>query len=131
MEARGARILNDCYNSNPCAAETMLELLAATPARRRIAVLGEMLELGAATEQLHRQVGRKAAALSLDLLVGVRGAARYLVEEAGSNAVFIPDPAAAGDYLRGVLQPGDVVLFKGSRGVKLELALGSLLTANS
>jgi UDP-N-acetylmuramoyl-tripeptide--D-alanyl-D-alanine ligase len=126
LDVGEVRIINDCYNSNPRAAESMLELLAATPARRRIAVLGEMLELGGAAEPLHRQVGRKAAALALDLLVGVRGAARFLVEEAGPNAVFVSDPAAAGEYLRGVLQAGDVVLLKGSRGVKLEQALERL-----
>jgi UDP-N-acetylmuramoyl-tripeptide--D-alanyl-D-alanine ligase len=127
LEVRGARVINDCYNSNPRAVETVLELLAASPAQRRIAVLGEMLELGEATEQLHRQVGRKAALLNLNLLVGVRGAARFIVEEAGPGAVFFPDPAAAGQYLRKVLQPGDLVLFKGSRGVKLEVALHRLI----
>lgn len=123
LEVRGVRIINDCYNSNPRAAEAMLEMLAATPARRRVAVLGEMLELGAGTEQLHRQVGRKAAELGVDLVVGVRGAARFLVEAAGPGAVFFEDPEAAGQYLRSAVEPEDVVLLKGSRGVKLERAL--------
>ena len=60
----------------------MLEVLRATPARRHIAVLGEMLELGTAAESLHRQTGRCAAASGLDMLIGVSGAARWMVEEA-------------------------------------------------
>jgi len=131
LEVGGARIINDCYNSNPRAAETMLETLAALPGRRRIAVLGEMLELGTGTEELHRQVGRKSAELALDLLVGVRGAARFMVEAAAPGAVFFEDPEKAGDYLRGVVQAEDVVLFKGSRGVRLEKALERLLAAPS
>src|SRR4029434_459725 len=61
MEHNGVTIWNDCYNSNPEAARAMLEVLAATPARRRVAVLGEMLELGHSAEDLHRDVGRYAA----------------------------------------------------------------------
>ena len=129
LDVGGARIINDCYNSNPRAAEAMLEMLASLPARRRIAVLGEMLELGAGTEELHRQVGRKSAEVAVDLLIGVRGAARFMVEEAGRGAVFFEDPGGAGEYLRGVVQAEDVVLFKGSRGVRLEKALERLLAA--
>ncbi len=125
----GIRIINDCYNSNPRAAEMMLDLLAATPAKRRVAVLGEMLELGENSESLHRQVGRKAADHKIDLLAGVRGAARHLVDEAvrqglpGGAAHFFEAAPAAGEFLRTALQPGDAVLFKGSRAVKLEKAL--------
>ena len=123
------RVINDCYNSNPRAAEVMLDLLAATPARRRVAVLGEMLELGPESPQLHRQVGGKAARAGVDLLLGVQGEAKQLVERAiaagmpESAARFFSDAPAAGEFLRQVLRPGDVVLFKASRGVKLERAL--------
>lgn len=122
----GIVIWNDCYNSNPEAAKSMLDVLAETPAARRIAVLGEMLELGSAGEELHRQVGRYAAGQGVDLLIGVRGAARAMVEAAaqgGIAAEFFEDAAEAGERARGVARSGDAVLFKGSRGVKVEKAL--------
>src|SRR5579871_2973733 len=128
LEHDGVTIWNDSYNSNPEAARAMLDVLRGTPARRRIAVLGEMLELGQSTEPLHREVGRYAVE-GVDVLVGVRGAARFMVEEAvtagmsDGAALFFDEPAAAGDYLRGILRTGDAVLFKGSRGVKMERAL--------
>jgi len=128
LEVGGARVINDCYNSNPRAAESMLELLAATPAKRRVAVLGEMLELGEASESLHRHVGRKAAEAGIDIVIGVSGMARALAEQA--NGTFFDDAPAAGQFLRGALQPGDVVLLKASRGVRLEQAMAALKTEN-
>jgi UDP-N-acetylmuramoyl-tripeptide--D-alanyl-D-alanine ligase len=128
---KGIVIWNDCYNSNPEAAQSMLDVLGETPAVRRIAVLGEMLELGLASEELHRQVGRYAAGRGVDLLIGVRGAARAMVEaaaQAGVEAQFFEDPAEAGDRARQVARSGDAVLFKGSRGVKVEKALERFTT---
>lgn len=129
FEHRGVTVLDDCYNSNPEAARSMLEVLAATPARRRCAVLGEMLELGELSEALHRGLGREAAAGGVELLVTVRGAARWIAEEAvreglpASQVWFFEEPAEAGAYIAGRLAPGDAVLFKGSRGVRMERAL--------
>jgi UDP-N-acetylmuramoyl-tripeptide--D-alanyl-D-alanine ligase len=128
-EHRGITIWNDCYNSNPEAAQSMIDVLAGTPARRRIAVLGEMLELGNASEQLHRRVGRYAAGHGVDLLIGVRGAARWMVEEARAAgmgpdaAVFFEAAAEAGEAAREAARQGDAVLFKGSRGVRVEGAV--------
>jgi UDP-N-acetylmuramoyl-tripeptide--D-alanyl-D-alanine ligase len=125
----GITIWNDCYNSNPEAAQSMIDVLQATPARRRVAALGEMLELGRASEELHRRVGRYAAEHGVDLLIGVRGAARWMVEEAraagmnGRDAVFVEDAAEAGELVRREAREGDAVLFKGSRGVRMERAV--------
>jgi len=133
MLHNGILILNDCYNSNPDASQAMLDVLRDTPGERRIAVLGEMLELGRQTESLHREVGRYAAVSGVDLVMGVSGAARYLVEEARNAgqsldaALFFGDAAEAGDHLRKVARPGDVILFKGSRGTHVERALERLL----
>lgn len=133
IESRGMVVWNDCYNSNPEAARSMLDVLARTPARRRFAVLGEMLELGHASEELHRQLGRYAVSTGMDALVGVRGDAHWMTEEAiaagmpARCAPFFEDPAAAGDWVRETAAAGDAVLFKGSRGVRVERALERFL----
>ena len=129
MERNGITIINDCYNANPEAMRSMLELLRDTRAQRRIAVLGEMLELGREAETLHRGIGHFAADQGLNAVIGIRGAARFMVDEAmnagmsDSAALFFDSPEAAGDYIAGVAQPGDAILFKGSRGVQVERAL--------
>ncbi len=130
---QGVTILDDCYNANPEAVRAMLETLARIPARRRIAVLGEMLELGQWSEALHRQTARAVLECGVDLLVGIRGAARFLVEEAVRSgmppgaAFFFEQPTEAGRFLAGVLEAGDAVLFKGSRAVGVEKALEEFL----
>ena len=130
IEWRGARLVNDCYNSNPQAALAMLDWLSRAPATgRRAAVLGEMLELGPAAAELHALVGQHAR--GLDLLVGVRGLAREIVAAAGApleNFVETPDQAAA--IVERWTRPGDLVLFKASRGVHLERALEFLAKAD-
>ena len=134
LRHKGILILNDCYNSNPDAARAMIDVLRDTPAKRRIAVLGEMLELGRWSETLHREVGRYVATTGINVLVGIRGAARYLVDsarEAGQAvdaAFFFDDAAAAGDQLRKIAREGDVILFKGSRGTHVERALERFLS---
>jgi len=134
LRHNGVLIIDDCYNSNPDAARAMLEVVRDTPARRRIAVLGEMLELGRWAEPLHRDVGNYAAVCGFDVLVGIRGAACYMVDavkRAGLTAdaaFFFDDPQEAGRLVRTLAQPGDVILFKGSRGVHVERALEEFLT---
>ena len=71
----GITVLNDSYNSNPEAVRCMVDVLRDEPARRRIAVLGEMLELGSHAETLHRDVGRYVANVGIDVLIGIRGGA--------------------------------------------------------
>jgi UDP-N-acetylmuramoyl-tripeptide--D-alanyl-D-alanine ligase len=119
-------VLYDCYNSSPKALLAAVDTLAATPARRRIVVAGEMLELGPTGEQLHRECGRYMAGIKLDFLLGVRGLAKAMVEaanEAGMKAEFVATPEEAGEWLARETREGDVVLLKASRGVKLEKAL--------
>jgi UDP-N-acetylmuramoyl-tripeptide--D-alanyl-D-alanine ligase len=119
-------VIDDCYNSNPKALQAMVDALAAMPAKRRIVVAGEMLELGPAGEQMHRQAGQHIAAKKLDVLIGVRGLAQAIVEgaqNAGTRAEFVATPEEAGEWLARETRDGDVVLLKASRGVKLEKAL--------
>ena len=120
------KVINDCYNSNPKALEAMVDALAAMPAKRRIVVAGEMLELGPSGEQMHRCAGQHIADKKLDVLIGVRGQAQSMVEAAkaaGMRAEFVATPEEAGEWLARESREGDVVLLKASRGVKLENAL--------
>ena len=119
-------VLYDCYNSSPKALMAAVDTLIAMPARRRIVVAGEMLELGQTGEQLHRECGRYIAEKKLDFLLGVRGLAKPMVEaaiEAGMKAEFVATPEEAGDWLAHEARDGDVVLLKASRGVRLEKTL--------
>ncbi len=126
LQVGNITVINDCYNSNPKALEAMIDALAAMTARRRIVVAGEMLELGPAGEEMHRQAGQHAADKGIDVLLGVRGLARAAVDaakRAGIGAEFLELPEQAGEWLAREARDGDVVLLKASRGVKLETAL--------
>ena len=129
----GIQIINDSYNSNPEAVRAMLDVLAARPERRKIAVLGEMRELGRWAPDLHREAGAYAAGVGINVLIGVCGSARFLVEESikrgmrADAAFFFETPLQAGDKLKELAQAGDVILFKGSRGTRVELAMERFL----
>ena len=133
FQHHGITVFDDCYNSNPDAVRAMLDVLHDTPARRRIAVLGEMLELGRWAEPLHRDVGTSVAERGIHVLVGIRGAACYMLDAAkraglrADAAFFFEQPAEAGLLVRRLAEPGDAVLFKGSRGVHVEIALERFL----
>jgi UDP-N-acetylmuramoyl-tripeptide--D-alanyl-D-alanine ligase len=122
----GATIINDCYNSNPKALDSMVSSLVQIPAQRRIVVAGEMLELGPQGEAMHRDCGRHMRDAKIDFVLGVRGLAKFIVEGAAEKRVpgeFVNSPEEAVEWLRQNIRPGDVVLFKASRGVRLERAL--------
>jgi UDP-N-acetylmuramoyl-tripeptide--D-alanyl-D-alanine ligase len=131
--AAGMALINDSYNSNPEALRAMLNLLTATPGyRRRIVAAGEMLELGPQSADLHRQAGRDVAKQGIDWVVGVQGHALELVRGAregglpAEQAQFFPTSSDAADFLAGMLQPGDLLLVKGSRGVRMERIVEAL-----
>lgn len=123
----GVQIINDCYNANPASMKAALQLLAQwSPARERVAVLGDMLELGKDSQQLHREVGQFLASLNLSRLI-VCGTLGHEIAEgarrAGMSAptvMELPDAAAAAEYLRTMVRQGDVVLVKASRGMRME-----------
>jgi UDP-N-acetylmuramoyl-tripeptide--D-alanyl-D-alanine ligase len=133
---RGAKIINDSYNSNPEALKSMIATLAAMPVAengRRILVSGEMLELGPLSVTLHTACGEEAAKSGIDIVIGVRGFAKHITDRAaalGRQAIFYDTPQQAGEWLRHNLQANDVVLLKASRGVRLEQAL-NVLTAEA
>jgi UDP-N-acetylmuramoyl-tripeptide--D-alanyl-D-alanine ligase len=128
----GVTVINDAYNANPASMAAALHTLAASAATRRLAVLGEMRELGAETESAHEELGRTAAAAALDLLV-VLGQHASLVRDGALAAGMAPerivlagDHAEAGARLHDVCRGGDLVLLKGSRGASLEAVLALL-----
>ncbi len=120
-------IWDDSYNSSPSAVEIVLETVADLQKfRRKILVLGEMLELGPESPQLHRRVGRAAAKTRPDLLVAVGGEGSHIVEGAlraglsAQNAMQFESSEEAGEYLASVVHGGDFLLVKGSRGVQMD-----------
>lgn len=123
---KGITLIDDSYNSNPRALLEMVTTLSSAT-ERKIIVAGEMLELGEAGARLHRESGKFIANQGVDLLIGVRGLALEIVEgalQAGlteDNAVFCETAGEAASALLKKLQPGDTVLVKGSRGVKMEI----------
>ncbi|MEA2463838.1 MAG: UDP-N-acetylmuramoyl-tripeptide--D-alanyl-D-alanine ligase [Acidobacteriota bacterium] len=128
----GAQIYDDTYNSNPYALARTLELMTqADVSGRRIAVIGDMLELGEQELQFHREAG-KAIPKSIDVVIGVGNRSQALLDgarEAGfeeANLRHFTDANAAGAFLRAFVQPGDLVLIKGSRGVGLDKAVAML-----
>lgn len=122
--ASGGTLVDDSYNASPDAVQRLLELLAGTPGRR-VAVLGEMLELGPRSVALHRAVGQRAGAAA-DLVLAVGGEpAAALAEAAGGR--HLADAEAALAALRDLLEPHDVVLVKGSRGIGLDHLVDGLV----
>ena len=131
----GFALINDSYNSSPAALKAMMSLLAATPGfQRRILAAGEMRELGLTSPQLHREGGEFAAKTGrIDYVFGVQGDAAQIVEGAVAAGLprertkFFSTPAEAGAFLAELVKPGDLLLVKGSRSVKMERIVEEVL----
>lgn len=130
----GVHIINDCYNANPASMQAAIQLLAQwNPARERIAVLGDMLELGTETQRLHRDVGRFLATHNVSRLIVAGPLGREIAEgarQAGMASIRIAetlDAVAAAELLKTVVQQGDVVLVKASRGMKMEQVVQTVM----
>jgi UDP-N-acetylmuramoyl-tripeptide--D-alanyl-D-alanine ligase len=126
--ASGVVLVADCYNANPMSMRAAIDDLAETAPARRVAVLGDMLELGPDAPRLHREIGEHAAARGVELLITVGPLAAAMVEGFAGESHSVPDAQAAGELLSpaGLLRDGDTVLVKGSRGVGLERVLACL-----
>ncbi len=130
VEKDGIRLLVDCYNANPASMRTSIRTLASIEARRRIAVLGPMAELGRRSKPLHRQVGEEAARSGVDVLIGVGDPTQCYLEGAENHARrknlrgldlrLFETVEEAYVFLSSVLVKGDLVLFKASRSAGLE-----------
>jgi UDP-N-acetylmuramoyl-tripeptide--D-alanyl-D-alanine ligase len=129
----GILLINDCYNANPMSMRAALDDLSETAAARRVAVLGDMLELGRQELSLHREIGAYAVARGVQLLVtvGQRAEAMRAVEadHPAMEVHSVPDAGAAARLLSQLLREGDAVLVKGSRETRLERVAAALETA--
>jgi UDP-N-acetylmuramoyl-tripeptide--D-alanyl-D-alanine ligase len=132
--AHGVTVVDDSYNSSPAALQKALDVIAAEKtATRKAAVLGEMLELGEHSTRLHQQCGRAAAAAGLDRLVTVGGAPAKALADAAIAAgmkreavSWIATSGDAADVIASWIHDGDLVLVKGSRGIKTDAVVDRL-----
>jgi len=123
LRAGPVTVLNDAYNANPASVAAAAQVLVEAPGTRKVAVLGDMLELGEEARALHEQTGREVAAMGVDLLIGVGELGRYTAQgaaEAGAPTEAIDSVELACARLPKLLREGDVVLIKGSRAVGME-----------
>jgi UDP-N-acetylmuramoyl-tripeptide--D-alanyl-D-alanine ligase len=130
--AREIRLVDDSYNSSPRALEAALKGLASLPARRKVAILGDMLELGPQEAEFHRRAGRQVPENGWSLLLAVGPLARHIAEGAvaaglpGAQVVTSADSDEASARVPGLIEAGDLVLVKGSRGMRMEKVVQKL-----
>jgi UDP-N-acetylmuramoyl-tripeptide--D-alanyl-D-alanine ligase len=130
----GSVVVNDCYNANPVSMRAALDYLADLAAERHarpVAVLGEMAELGPEAPKFHREVGAYAAARGVKAVMAVGASASGYIEGYGGagDTSHVPDAGEAAALIHRRIEPGDVVLVKGSRSVGLEVVAASLTGA--
>ena len=126
IEGENVRIIDDTYNANPASMMSALDVLAGSEAIRRVAVLGDMFELGPDEKRLHRQVGEHAQAVGTDLLITIGTLAENIAE--GGNGAHFPDKEAFLSVIDDYIRPGDLILVKASRGMHLEEIVEALKT---
>ncbi len=123
-------ILNDCYNANPASMTAAIDTLSEVSASRRIAVLGDMLELGAVSGSAHLDVGRKAAERGIDVLFAVGERAKGIAQGARASGLVHAQTCVTTQEavlaLKEMMKPGDAILVKGSRGMKMEVIVDAL-----
>lgn len=123
VSAGEIEVINDAYNANPSSVRAAASVVANQDAKRKILILGDMFELGNESAEIHSQLGADLATGGFDLIAGVGQLAKYLVEAAASSGCSIAhyeNTQAAKDDLENILAPGDLVLIKGSRGMKMD-----------
>lgn len=123
----GIEFIFDCYNSNPASLKSAIETLRDMEAgKRKVLIAGDMLELGASAQELHREIGRFAAKAKVDIFVSVGPLSGYILEGAqeegigGKSLLRFENSVEAAKALKDILRKGDLVLVKGSRGMKME-----------
>jgi UDP-N-acetylmuramoyl-tripeptide--D-alanyl-D-alanine ligase len=134
IDLAGLRIINDAYNANPASCRAAIDVLVDCPAQRRVFVIGDMLELGQASEKLHAELGRHLASQPVDVIVGVGPGGKIVAKNAGEagqgkQITLFDDTPAAAAGIANLLATGDVVLLKGSRAMGLERLINAVRTA--
>jgi UDP-N-acetylmuramoyl-tripeptide--D-alanyl-D-alanine ligase len=132
--AAGFRVVDDCYNASPASMEAALELLGDLRGERKIAILGDMLELGATAPELHRAIGAQAGLMGLDLVIAVGELGRWIADGAGAamgpeGVRWASSNEQAAQWALDVLRRGDLVLVKASRAMAFEQIVGRLTGA--
>jgi UDP-N-acetylmuramoyl-tripeptide--D-alanyl-D-alanine ligase len=125
----GVAVIDDCYNANPMSMRAALDELAVAASGRRVAVLGDMLELGDGELDFHREVGAHAAQRGVDLLVTVGPLAAAMLDAYDGEGHAVADAGEAAALLPELVEPGDTVLVKASRGIGLEVVAAGLAEA--
>ena len=133
---RNSFIIDDTYNSSPVSAAAALEIMREIKASRKIAIMGDMLELGKDTEEGHRTVAKKFLEMKGDMFFAVGRRMRFAAEELekhnfNSKNIFIfPDPLSAGKKLKEIVQDGDLILIKGSQGMRMEKVVEEVMASS-
>lgn len=132
---KGSLIIDDTYNSSPVAVLAALETLKDAATGRKIVALGDMLELGGETESSHRSVGKKVGEIKADIFINVGARMKFAAEELLKNGfpkenIFsFNSPLEAGKYLEKIIQPGDLILVKGSQGMRMEKVVEEIMAS--
>ena len=116
---RGSTLIDDSYNANPDSAKKSIDLLSCYK-KRTFFILGDMLELGRYRKKLHKNIGEYANAKGIDFLIGYGELAKHAIESFGKNGIFFNDETKLKNYLRKNITSKNVILIKGSRGMKME-----------
>lgn len=129
VKAGEVTVIDDSYNASPDSMKGAIDILVSLKSEgRKIAAIGDMLELGERSPTEHLEIGKYAAGKKVDILVCVgEQAKQYMAGYAGEKCVCLPDAQAALDYLTPILQPGDTLLVKGSRSMKMDEIVSGLV----
>ena len=112
-------LIDDSYNANPDSVKKSLELLSKYK-KRKLFIMGDMLELGKQSASYHKQIGKYAADKGIDIVLAIGDYAKYSVNEFGKNGFFFECEKELKDFINNNVKSNDIVLLKGSRGMKME-----------
>jgi UDP-N-acetylmuramoyl-tripeptide--D-alanyl-D-alanine ligase len=130
IRKNGVTLLVDCYNANPASTKYALETLSKMRCNgHHIAVLGDMLELGKTGQAYHEEIGEIARRLGVDYLLAIGPLSKYTVENFGQGGLHFENREALLERLLKILNTGDIILFKGSRGMVLEKVVEAVMSS--